>query len=181
MCARFHRLIDAFNGPLESTSASRLLEHGHHTYLMNQQPPKACLRCSKAFDGPGYSCPDCKKPQPTANPQSPNPPTVSKYDHKREWSPLYDQARWRNPQYGLKAACLRKNPICMICNRAPSKVVHHVIDHRGDLKLFFDFSNLQALCKACHDRITGKTHGFGRQPSGAGPACLVDGKIRQGP
>ena len=32
-----------------------------------------------------------------------------------------------------------------------SAVVHHIKPHRGDLELFFDFSNLQAVCKSCHD------------------------------
>jgi|TARA_B100001057_G_scaffold467724_1_gene526144 hypothetical protein len=29
--------------------------------------------------------------------------------------------------------------------------VHHLKAHRGDLELFFDLNNLQAVCKSCHD------------------------------
>ena len=33
-------------------------------------------------------------------------------------------------------------------------VVDHIVPHRGDQKLFWDKSNWQPLCKACHDRKT---------------------------
>jgi hypothetical protein len=33
-------------------------------------------------------------------------------------------------------------------------VVHHKRPHGGDAALFFDETNLQALAKACHDRLT---------------------------
>ena len=32
-----------------------------------------------------------------------------------------------------------------------SAVVHHLRQHRGNLELFFDIDNLQAVCKSCHD------------------------------
>lgn len=32
-----------------------------------------------------------------------------------------------------------------------ANVVHHKVPHRGDLALFFDPSNLEAVCKPCHD------------------------------
>jgi len=32
-----------------------------------------------------------------------------------------------------------------------SAVVHHIKPHKGDLVLFFDPDNLQAVCKGCHD------------------------------
>jgi 5-methylcytosine-specific restriction protein A len=37
--------------------------------------------------------------------------------------------------------------------------VDHVIPHRGDVKLFWDMSNWQALCKACHSRKTASEDG----------------------
>jgi 5-methylcytosine-specific restriction protein A len=40
--------------------------------------------------------------------------------------------------------------------------VDHVIPHRGDMKLFWDTSNWQALCKACHSAKTAtEDGGFG--------------------
>ena len=35
-------------------------------------------------------------------------------------------------------------------------LLDHIIPHRGDQKLFWDEGNWQALCKACHDRKTGR-------------------------
>ncbi|UFX41809.1 HNH endonuclease [Bradyrhizobium sp. 41S5] len=47
--------------------------------------------------------------------------------------------------------CQRKG-----CGRAEPNtsllVCDHVIPHRGDERLFWDETNLQTLCKACHDR-----------------------------
>ena len=31
-----------------------------------------------------------------------------------------------------------------------SAVVHHIEPHKGDLDLFFDYNNLQAVCWTCH-------------------------------
>jgi len=31
-----------------------------------------------------------------------------------------------------------------------SAVVHHIVAHKGDLDLFFDYNNLQSVCWKCH-------------------------------
>lgn len=50
---------------------------------------------------------------------------------------------------------LRKNILCVMCerdgHRVPAKVVDHITPHKGDDRLFWDETNWQALCKACHD------------------------------
>lgn len=53
---------------------------------------------------------------------------------------------------------LRKHPLCQCpdCDEGrkrvrASSVVDHKIPHRGDLKLFWDRKNWQALAKQCHD------------------------------
>lgn len=57
-------------------------------------------------------------------------------------------------------AYLQAHPLCVRCmgKKPPvytkATVVDHVIPHRGDQKLFWDQSNLQALCKQCHDKKT---------------------------
>lgn len=43
------------------------------------------------------------------------------------------------------------HPTCALC-RYPSTVVDHIKPHRGDMGLFWDRSNWQALCRPCHDR-----------------------------
>lgn len=55
---------------------------------------------------------------------------------------------------------LRDHPLCVACMRenrlTAATVVDHIVPHRGDRGLFWDRSNWQALCKACHDRKTGE-------------------------
>ena len=63
--------------------------------------------------------------------------------------------RWRK----ARLAYLQRHPLCTECWKkgmlTPATVVDHIIPHRGDDKLFWDESNWQPLCKACHDRKTG--------------------------
>lgn len=73
---------------------------------------------------------------------------------------LYNTARWRHPEKGVRAFVLVRDGFqCAICEAlligahpAPnSPVVDHITPHRGNLVLFWDPANLQALCKFCHD------------------------------
>jgi 5-methylcytosine-specific restriction protein A len=44
---------------------------------------------------------------------------------------------------------------CAYCGRVALALhVDHIVPHRGDLGLFWDVSNLQALCPACHQAKT---------------------------
>ena len=56
--------------------------------------------------------------------------------------------RWR------KAAkeYLLLHPICNICKKEKSTVVDHITPHRGNLQLFWDVNNWQALCRTCHNK-----------------------------
>ena len=60
--------------------------------------------------------------------------------------------RWQR----ARAAFLVRHPLCAFCRRqgriAIAEVVDHVKPHHGDLTLFWDRNNWQALCKVCHDR-----------------------------
>lgn len=81
-------------------------------------------------------------------------PTATAPHKQRKYHRLYNLSRWNHPVNGLRARCLSKNPICAdphkIGCRAPANEVHHKIDHEGNEQLFWDFNNLQALCKQCH-------------------------------
>lgn len=46
---------------------------------------------------------------------------------------------------------LASHPSCAFCGYTDT-VVDHIIPHRGDMLLFWDRTNWQALCKPCHDR-----------------------------
>lgn len=63
---------------------------------------------------------------------------------------LYDR-RWRN----ARAKFLLQHPLCVMCEAKgltfAAEVVDHKRPHRGDLTLFWDQGNWQALCKPCHD------------------------------
>jgi 5-methylcytosine-specific restriction protein A len=48
----------------------------------------------------------------------------------------------------------------------PASVVDHIVPHRGDMALFWDRSNWQAMSKLCHDRKTARENGgFGNLPA----------------
>lgn len=41
----------------------------------------------------------------------------------------------------------------------PSQVVDHIIPHKGNMALFWDSTNWQAMHKECHDRIPPRSRG----------------------
>jgi 5-methylcytosine-specific restriction protein A len=49
---------------------------------------------------------------------------------------------------------------CVVCAREkrvePSTVIDHITPHRGDVELFWDMANWQAICKRCHDKKTAR-------------------------
>jgi len=61
---------------------------------------------------------------------------------------------------------LQENPLCVRClsddEITPSQVTDHIIPHKGDMSLFWDRANWQALCKRHHDVKTAtEDGGFG--------------------
>ena len=82
--------------------------------------------------------------------------------HKRnhnDWSRWYSLPRWRK----ARTMYLNEHPLCVECHKhntlTTATVVDHIVDHKGDLILFWDSNNWQSLCKRCHDRKTAKTSG----------------------
>jgi 5-methylcytosine-specific restriction endonuclease McrA len=108
-----------------------------------------------------------------ANPQAQSVRPFHNWRGKR--SPLYDRARWKRQGSGLRDCTLRRDPICVVCNRNPSQIADHKIDHHGNERLFFDFNNLRGVCKECHDSRTLAEHGPNR--GGSAPPALVNGRI----
>ena len=69
-----------------------------------------------------------------------------------------------------RKAYLACHPLCRHCLNekpqrfTPAKVVDHIKPHRGDMELFWDSDNWQALCKRCHNIKTAKEDGaFGNR------------------
>ncbi|HSR76309.1 MAG TPA: HNH endonuclease signature motif containing protein [Xanthobacteraceae bacterium] len=66
--------------------------------------------------------------------------------------------RWQ----ALRRAYLAAHPLCECGCGYAAAVVDHRRAHNGDRGLLYDWSNLQALTKACHDRKTAaRDGGFG--------------------
>ena len=74
-------------------------------------------------------------------------------DAARVYRRWYKKAAWTQ---GIRARRLRAEPMCRMCasrgQDTLAVIVDHIVPHRGDRALFFDYANTQALCKACHDR-----------------------------
>lgn len=60
--------------------------------------------------------------------------------------------RWQK----IRKAYLQRNPLCVECMKdgivTVATVVDHIIPHKGNRKLFYDESNYQSLCVACHNK-----------------------------
>ena len=84
------------------------------------------------------------------------------YDSKRKNATDrgYD-SRWRK----ARRHYLMRNPLCVEClgngRTTAAIVVDHIVDHKGDQRIFWDESNWRALCKPCHDTKTISMYGFG--------------------
>ena len=68
---------------------------------------------------------------------------------ERGYGPAWQKAR---------KAFLLVHPLCEECRKAGRYIkatdVDHIVPHRGDMKLFWDESNWQALCHSCHSKKT---------------------------
>ena len=64
----------------------------------------------------------------------------------------YAKKSWKD----LRKSKLLRDPLCEECQRvgrtALASKVDHIVPHRGDLQLFYDWDNLQSLCESCHNR-----------------------------
>jgi 5-methylcytosine-specific restriction protein A len=91
-------------------------------------------------------------------PDHPKGETYQERIAARPWAALYKEQRWLS----MRRRFLDRNPICQCedCRRdgppQPARVVHHIVAHRGDRGLFYDWNNLMAMSKPCHDRQTAR-------------------------
>ena len=90
--------------------------------------------------------------------------------HAKHASIVYDAARKSNPVRHLyftptweatRRQVLTRDILCQDCRISFSVIADHIIPaliylrHNGnDEQLFYDLSNLQGLCRACHNRKT---------------------------
>lgn len=101
--------------------------------------------------------------------------------HRQQLQREQDQRRGSARERGYtgaweraRAAFLRKHPLCQCddCQEGKrrvtaAQVVDHKVPHKGDMRLFWDSSNWQAMATECHNRKTARDDGgFGRLPGG---------------
>jgi 5-methylcytosine-specific restriction enzyme A len=70
----------------------------------------------------------------------------------------YD-TKWR----AARNQFLAIHPLCVECRRQgrvrAATVVDHIVPHKGDMSLFWDIDNWEAICKKCHDSKTAAADG----------------------
>lgn len=94
--------------------------------------------------------------------------------HKRH--PWYNRRIWRDR---LQPMVLRRDPICVLCNRAVSRIADHIVPFKGIWELFVDLTNLRGVCKECHDKKTASQDGgFGNpiKKSAGAPTPVMTGE-----
>lgn len=82
----------------------------------------------------------------------------------------------------VRAIVLRGKPLCVECGKLGrltiATVCDHIIPHKGDMGLFYDYGNLQGLCTHCHAVKTATDDGAFGNSTGkpkVSKACGVDG------
>tara|TARA_R100000655_G_scaffold31221_1_gene62651 strand:- start:76 stop:414 length:339 start_codon:yes stop_codon:yes gene_type:complete len=95
-------------------------------------------------------------------------PTTTKYkwirkikkDHDKsysdpKYSKIYNSNRWRK----LRSWFIKRNPLCVICNKNNISTAARVVDHIKEIAdggSVWSASNLQSLCDRCHRVKTAK-------------------------
>lgn len=73
---------------------------------------------------------------------------------------LYRQRETRKDWEKLSKDFLATHPFCVACYKkgilTKATETDHIIPHKGNIELFYDFKNLQALCKSCHSKKTNR-------------------------
>ena len=129
---------------------------------MPMKPRTICIEpnCGEYAEAGGCRCPVHAAARERAYRMSPL---------RQERADLYATPRWQ----AIRRAVLEDRPFCAAClamgKYTPAQVVDHITPHRGDRDLFFDPTNLQPLCKVCHDRKTAtEDGGFGHRRGAPG-------------
>ncbi len=128
---------------------------------MPQAAPKPCRwpNCAAIVANSGY----CDQHQQLRNKEVERQrESASKRGYGRAWQKA-------------SKAFLRAHPLCQCPDCLEGKlslrsaqVVDHKVPHRGDMRLFWDSSNWQAMSKECHDRKTAAEDGGWGRPGRGG-------------
>ena len=105
----------------------------------DDMPRKALIPCGH------FGCPELVDPKERYCAKHKAKHTTSGEGYNRRWQKA-------------RRIYLNAHPLCVRCaaegRYVKSEVVDHITPHRGDMTLFWDMDNWQALCKRCHDKKT---------------------------
>lgn len=74
-------------------------------------------------------------------------------DHTQAWRRWYKTSRWQKLRWSVLVRDLFTCQMCKSIKADTSQLVgDHIKPHRGDERMFWDESNIQCVCKRCHDR-----------------------------
>lgn len=98
-------------------------------------------------------------------------PSGSQHKAKRVREVNRTKAGYDNKWSAYSRGYLKSHPLCVECmkhgDRTPSEHTDHIRPHKGDMRVFWDPTNHQALCRVCHGVKTAREDGgFGnpKQP-----------------
>ena len=88
------------------------------------------------------------------------PPAAYCRHHTQIEKAIQQKYEKRNPAYSTgvwkraRAFYRKDHPICEVCNRKPTAIIHHrkAIEDGGEL---LAYDNLQAVCRLCHGELHG--------------------------
>jgi hypothetical protein len=110
-----------------------------------------CTTCPAIHEGTG-KCPACLA----------KTRAVSDRDRRPQGNPYNGRGH-----KSFRAAVLARDPVCVLCGLAPATVADHYPTERRDLVAAGldpdDPERGRALCKPCHDKVTGSNFGWGRR------------------
>ena len=73
-------------------------------------------------------------------------------DNNAPWRAWYKTARWQRLRWQVLTDAMFTCAMCGRLEGDTSKLVaDHIIPHRGDEVRFWDETQIQCLCKSCHD------------------------------
>jgi len=133
---------------------------------MTKKPKKPCRNklCRHITDNKNGFCPECQPMFKAREKAVRKNYETRRLPHVKVW---LNSKRYIN----MRLRFIRKYPLCNHCstlrNPVVATILDHITPHKGNYKLFWDYSNLQGLCKHCHDKKTAKEDGgFGNPKRG---------------
>lgn len=98
----------------------------------------------------------CEKHRDRSKDKKVNPKQPPSNKSTTKNNDIYFTSRWRK----LRNLKIVADPLCAECLRyeivTPATCVDHIIEINDAPELAFEYSNLQSLCSACHNRKTAK-------------------------